>query len=344
MPLHVLSRMGAADALSLVTSTVFLTQPFVDREALMQWFVDAMGGPENTKVWGLQVVHKSFEYFMLALFTLIYAMELPVFERHKVMPSVPWPWKSDKKEVREEYGRLVARSLRFIATFHLGVLALNWLLVKPERLDLVDPATIPSRLTVVLKIMAGTLCAETGFYFGHRLLHTKMLYKYHKRHHEYKDSSVYATLYVGVVDAIITDIIPAGVAIVGLDMHMYTTAFFTISLISNAFIVHCGYRWPSRLHPFILLPFATEAEITHDLHHRKSVRCPPPRRAVAAAAAAAPPPTLTHPPRTAERQLWRRLLCVGQAAGHVRGPGQGRQGRVGCVYAASLSGDDPVDA
>lgn len=33
-------------------------------------------------------------------------------------------------------------------------------------------------------------------------------------------------------------------------------------------LTHCGYEFPRRLNPVVVLPFCTESEITHDLHHR----------------------------------------------------------------------------
>jgi sterol desaturase/sphingolipid hydroxylase (fatty acid hydroxylase superfamily) len=133
------------------------------------------------------------------------------------------------------------------------------------------------------------------------------MYRWHKRHHEFIDSNVWTTMcvgargiprhsplqrlwvwclletacavflvslqrrarrYVGFLDALLTDLIPVGIALVCLKMHMWVQWTLTISLLANAFIVHCGYKWPPPFNPFILLPFATESEVTHDLHHR----------------------------------------------------------------------------
>ena len=46
---------------------------------------------------------------------------------------------------------------------------------------------------------------------------------------------------------------------------------FTLPLIANALRVHCGYdnsRWFGGFNPVLTLPLCTDAERTHDMHHR----------------------------------------------------------------------------
>lgn len=121
--------------------------------------------------------------------------------------------------------------------------------------------------------VGAALVSSAGFYFAHRLLHETRLYYWHKRHHEYRDSTVYATFYVGLLDSVITDFIPAGFGIVYFEMHQWTVWMFTLPLIANALRVHCGYDNSKLLsllgfNPVLTLPMCTDAERTHDMHHR----------------------------------------------------------------------------
>ncbi len=78
--------------------------------------------------------------------------------------------------VRSQFWALLRRTVRYILIFHYGVFVFNHFFVKPE--------TVPSRWTCLWQVFVGCLVAESGFYWAHRLLHTKYLYYWHKRHHE----------------------------------------------------------------------------------------------------------------------------------------------------------------
>jgi len=160
----------------------------------------------------------------------------------KIDPTAPWAWNDKDKSVGSKYGVLQLKSLFYIIKFHVIVcivqflifttaiqwnwnkqlgLQWEWVSGNPE-LSRADPSAIPSKATVAYQCLVSTFVAETGFYFAHRLLHSSRLYYWHKRHHEYKDSTVYATFYVGLLDAVLTDFIPAGFGIVYFQMHQWT--------------------------------------------------------------------------------------------------------------------------
>jgi len=270
MPLHRLP-FTIQDLLSIVTATLFFVQPGVDRKAVVRWVRDLYGSNEAFRRWGLFTCHKSFEWGLIIFYTLIYTLEMPIFERNRAFPHKNWPWKSQDPEAKKEYRALQWAALKYIAKFHLVVTIFTAFYHLPgDPYEWVDPEATPEWWVSAWQVLAGTLCAETGFYFGHRLIHTKQLYWCHKWHHEFKDVSVLATWYVHPLDALITDIIPAGLPVLIFRMHMYTTWMFSIPLILNAAWVHCGYELPLRFNPILFLPLSTQSEETHDLHHRNS--------------------------------------------------------------------------
>lgn len=272
MAIH--SRLNIHDLFSLVTCFLFLYQPFVDRGAVVQWCTDNIYGDTTNFVnWGVFSFHKVMEWGCIGFYTLMYTLEIPIFEKNRSFPHIPWPWNDPDPEIRTEHTRLQYRALYYILRFHAIVfcitLALSYLPKSEQDLAKYRAETVPHWTTSAWQILAGTVCAETGFYFAHRALHAfPYLYSHHKRHHEYKSCTVMATFYVEPLDALLTDLIPAGLPLVLFDMHIYTIWMYTVPLILNAVWVHCGYEMSLRFNPLLFLPFATDAEVTHDLHHR----------------------------------------------------------------------------
>jgi sterol desaturase/sphingolipid hydroxylase (fatty acid hydroxylase superfamily) len=286
-----------ADFMSLVTAYLFYAQPGIDPKVVMQFLIDNcfFGSMAFCSIIGTFASHKLFEWGGMAYYTFLYRFEnyLPSFVAgSRVHPVKPWPWNDENAEVGETYNKLERKSIAFIATFHAVVtvvqaiivtsvvqwawvantLQWNWIDNHPD-LTRADPATIPSKATVAYQCLVSTLVAETGFYFCHRLLHNvPWLYYYHKRHHEYRYSTVYATFYVGFFDSLITDMIPAGFGIMYFQMHQWTIWMFTLPLIINAMRVHCGYDTASLygmgFDPTTTLPLCTDCERAHDMHHR----------------------------------------------------------------------------
>lgn len=50
---------------------------------------------------------------------------------------------------------------------------------------LMNPEDTPTYTLIILQFTAMTIGEDLMFYISHRLLHTSMLYKIHKIHHEY---------------------------------------------------------------------------------------------------------------------------------------------------------------
>jgi sterol desaturase/sphingolipid hydroxylase (fatty acid hydroxylase superfamily) len=205
----------------------------------------------------------------------MYKLELPFFEKHRSFPHKPWPWKDPRPKVREEYWALRSKAFWYIVKFHIVVFIVNvllgeWQVPKEGYHKNHVPETVPHWFTSMWQVLAGSMIAETGFYWAHRLEHKPFLYWAHKKHHEFKDCTVWATFYVHPLDALITDIIPAGLPLVLFDMHIYTVYMYTLPLILNAAWVHCGYELPLRFNPLLALPLSTQSETMHDVHHRTS--------------------------------------------------------------------------
>jgi len=66
---------------------------------------------------------------------------------------------------------------------------------------------------------------DTVFYWGHRTLHTKYLYKYiHKKHHTFNDTICIAYIYAHPVEYFFSNILPmiVGPALLKSNVHFVT--------------------------------------------------------------------------------------------------------------------------
>ncbi len=53
------------------------------------------------KVWGPQVLMKGIEWSCFGFYSLLYLLELPVFEQFRAYPpGEPWPWNHKSERVR----------------------------------------------------------------------------------------------------------------------------------------------------------------------------------------------------------------------------------------------------
>eukprot|EP01117_Protostelium_nocturnum_P000302 TRINITY_DN10369_c0_g1_i2.p1 TRINITY_DN10369_c0_g1~~TRINITY_DN10369_c0_g1_i2.p1 ORF type:complete len:269 (-),score=62.09 TRINITY_DN10369_c0_g1_i2:88-894(-) len=192
---------------------------------------------------------------ILALFPLF-----KWFEGYKIQPS------------KAPDSKLVKRTLIDIALNHFVARPIIAYYLYPVFKHFGMPSIhspLPSLFTVVSSIIAFMLFVDTTFYWSHRLLHHRLIYKYiHKQHHEYKTSIGIAAEYANPIETIISNTFPTIGCCMFMGSHLGLALFWFALREWETLEAHSGYYFPYSF--WHLLPFQSGSE-RHDYHHSANV-------------------------------------------------------------------------
>lgn len=124
---------------------------------------------------------------------------------------------------------------------------------------------LPSWKVVAFQIASYFVLEDFIFYWGHRILHTKWLYKHiHSVHHEYATPFGLTSEYAHPAEILFLGFATFfGPGITG--PHLFTLWLWMILRVLETVEAHCGYDFPWSLSN--LFPFYGGADF-HDYHHR----------------------------------------------------------------------------
>lgn len=121
----------------------------------------------------------------------------------------------------------------------------------------------PSFIRFISDIMIFLIVEEILFYYVHRLLHHKSIYKYiHKIHHEFTSPGGMTAIYTHPIEYLFGVLIPSHFGPILCGSHLVTQTVWYMAAIINTINSHSGYHLP-------LMP-SPEA---HDYHHATFTNC-----------------------------------------------------------------------
>ncbi|KAF2881730.1 hypothetical protein ILUMI_24427 [Ignelater luminosus] len=186
------------------------------------------------------------------VFTLLDIFNRPLaIMKYKVQPGMNEP--VDTESLLKVIGLVLFN--QFVVSLPFGILAykaMRWRGYPSFR-------ELPTFHWVLFELVVFIIVAEIEFYYAHRLLHSKHLYKYiHKTHHEWTAPIAISALYTHPIEHVLSSLIPAFLGIFIMGSHVVTAYAWFLVATTATLLHHSGYH----------LPFVTSPEL-HDFHHLK---------------------------------------------------------------------------
>jgi sterol desaturase/sphingolipid hydroxylase (fatty acid hydroxylase superfamily) len=123
----------------------------------------------------------------------------------------------------------------------------------------VDSENFPIIKTITRDFMVFLIIEEIGFYYGHRAMHTPLLYKrFHKIHHEWTSPIGMGCIYAHPVEHIACNLLPVVAGPLVMKSHLFTLWLWLTLAVFTTITHHSGYH----------VAFLSSPE-RHDFHHLK---------------------------------------------------------------------------
>ena len=187
-----------------------------------------------------------------------------------VLERLAWPplmrCKIGRKEPEVPSAGLIRTLLTQAAVNHLITSPLSAYALY-SILDLPAPdAPLPSIARLALLYVAAHTFNDFGFYWTHRMFHSKALYgRFHKQHHSFRGSVGAAAEFAGVVESIISNQIPTVGLMLIVGAHPLVQGVWLVLRLTQTYEVHSGFDFTDTL--LGRLGLTANETAHHDHHH-----------------------------------------------------------------------------
>lgn len=174
------------------------------------------------------------EIAVIALFTYLDLCQPQWIAKYKVQPNKHSTWKDIKKAIPTvAFNMFIVNTLSNLAFVHLA----RWRGNSTRFEDLPGGWKLFGQWFVCL------MAEEVGFYFVHRALHHRSVYKHiHKQHHEYKAPSSISATYAHPIEYYFSNIMPIVVGLIITGGHWSLQMMFFHGLMIGTHAHHSGYN------------------------------------------------------------------------------------------------------
>ncbi|KAK7863568.1 hypothetical protein R5R35_014066 [Gryllus longicercus] len=224
-----------------------------------QWdkVLDIFGeDPYNFWVYGTMLLTFVVYWLFGGIYTILDITNKPAaLRRYKIQPGTNEPVET-KKLLKVIMWVLVNQLVVGLPASSLSYKLMQWRGFPPLR-------ELPTFHWVLAEMAVLILMEEIGFYYSHRLLHSRYLYRFiHKRHHEWTAPIAVTAIYCHPIEHIFSNLLPPLLGVLLMGSHVATAYLWFSLAILSTLNAHSGYH----------LPFFPSPE-AHDFHHLKFNQC-----------------------------------------------------------------------